>query len=181
MKTISVRDLLLLPELSHLNEFSLIDPNNDELVKTYLHELGFDLAQPVEYIPCKHRTLQGKVVVSYLLSGELNMSEEFLSSSFATQEDREFAREFREIESGMRLQEEHEEEECHAFVSERKKRESALPFDQLESDSSAIEEIIASLAESLLSLRGDPFKSNGSRKTMDEVHLPDVPAKVRKK
>ena len=71
MRNISLRDLMLADSLSHIkSEVELINPKNDVVVNYVLTEIGFDVRQPVEYIPSFHRDMQGKAAVGYQAVGE---------------------------------------------------------------------------------------------------------------
>lgn len=87
MKSISVTDLVLIPELSHLNFVEIISKVNDYLVLPFLEQLGIDTDYPVSYMPCQHRNMQGKVVISYLVVGELQINRSYLSSEYADTTD----------------------------------------------------------------------------------------------
>lgn len=71
MRAISLRDVLVAEELSHIkNEIELIHPDNDELVKSVLEQVGFDVRHGIQYIPSLHRDMQNKVAVGFQAIGE---------------------------------------------------------------------------------------------------------------
>lgn len=78
MRSLSVRDLLVAEELSHIkNEIDLIHPQNDELVKFILHQIGFDTRHEIQYIPSLHRDLKGKVAVGFQVVGEYSTDHKY--------------------------------------------------------------------------------------------------------
>ena len=174
-KTLSVEDLKVVDELSHLRTLDFINPVNDDLIAPYLKVFGFDLDYPIEYIACQHRTLSGKVVVSYLISGEVEINDSFLSSSFATTEDHMIAAGYRDL--GVA------EDIASAMTAGREYGggDEGFPSDQANPDEKIILEQIKQLNDMLLVIRGNPFKKDGSRKTMAEQHLVEPVEKVRKK
>lgn len=87
-KTISFRDLKLIPELSHYNEIELIHPNLDETVKKYLGQLGFDTDYEIQYVPSKHRDMQGKIAVGFQAVGEISINRNFINSPLCDVTDR---------------------------------------------------------------------------------------------
>lgn len=73
MRSISCRDILVAEELSHIkNEIELLNPDNDELVKSVLTQVGFDVRHGIQYIPSLHRDMQNKVAVGFMAIGEYN-------------------------------------------------------------------------------------------------------------
>jgi hypothetical protein len=164
MKVISVTDLQLVPELSHLRQMDFIDPANTELLRPVLKTLGFDLEYPVQFIPSQHRNLQGKVVISYQIVGDVEINESFLSSEWATAEDRMIAAGYRDVglaadlAASMTIGRDYEGES----------KGEALAPDQLNPDADIISAQIKVLEDALLLVRGDPFKEDGSRSTLCE-------------
>ena len=182
MKTISITDLVLVPGLSRMSSLEMIRPENDALLAPVLAVMGFDLSKPVEYVPCRHRNLRNTVVIDYLISGELDMSPEFLRSEWATDEDRKFAREYAE-EEAARIAKYVKEEKVYVGDEEkgfeslydntvRRKVEPLTP-EQLEAGGHRAGAAIESLARRLLEIRGTPFRNNGSRRLLGEVAEPE--------
>lgn len=95
-RVISFRDLRLIPELSQFNEIELLHPVNDGRVAKYLEQLGFNTSAPVEYLPSKHRDIQGNVAVGFRAVGVIDTSSTFLGSHMATMEDRIMATFFKD-------------------------------------------------------------------------------------
>jgi hypothetical protein len=83
-RVFSFSDLRLIPELSRYNEISLLSPKLDGTVNGYLAKLGFDITQAIQYIPAKHRNMQGKVVIGYRAVGTINRDREFINSPFCS-------------------------------------------------------------------------------------------------
>lgn len=79
-RVFSFSDLRLIPELSIYSELALLYPQRDPLVNKYLGKLGFDITQAIQYIPAKHRNMQGKVVIGYRAVGIISQDREFINS-----------------------------------------------------------------------------------------------------
>ncbi len=176
-KNISSTDLLLIPELSHLRMLDIIDPKNDSLVATYLKIIGFDLDYPVNYVPCQHRNMQGKVVVAYMVTGEVCCNHSFLSSQWASIEDRIIAAGYRDISLAEAMAD-------SMTICRDSTNDGALegfPQDMANPDEKKILAEIKLLDELLFIARGSPFKLDGSRKTLAEYGLVEAPEKARKK
>jgi hypothetical protein len=176
MKTISVTDLMLIPELSHLRMLDFINPANDGLIAPYLKILGFDLDYPIEYLPCQHRNMQGKVVIAFLISGEVECNASFLESQWATMEDRIVVNGYRDLGFATDL--------ATALTSSRDYDNGVVegfPPDLSNPDEDVILMQIKVLADVLLATRGSPFKQDGSRATLAEFGVVEAPEKRRKK
>lgn len=87
-KVISFRDLKLIPELSHYNEIELLHRNLDETVQKYLAQIGFDTDYEVQYVPSKHRDMQGKVAVGFQAVGEISINRNFINSPLCSISER---------------------------------------------------------------------------------------------
>lgn len=172
MKNISVTDLMLIPELSHLRMVEFIDPKHDVLIAPFLKVLGFDLEYPVHFLPCQHRNLQGKVVIGYTIAGEVECNASFLASEWATSEDRIIAAGYRDLSLAGEM--------CQALTAGRSysdggaSAEEVLAPDQTNPDEAVITQQIQILADLLLLVRGTPFKQDGSRATLDEYGLQEA-------
>lgn len=169
MKTISVTDLKLIPELSHLRMLDFIDPKNDALIAPFLKVLGFDLDYPIEYKATQHRNLQGQVVISYMISGDVDCNERFLSSPFATVEDRIIVAGYRDLSlarhmtDGLSTSRQYDTGVAEGF-----------PADLTNSDEKVILEQIAVLQNILEEVRPNMRGEDGSLKTLVEYHTPPV-------
>lgn len=177
MKTISSTDLLLIPELSHLRMIDVIDPKNDALIAPFLEKLGFDLEYPIEYMARQHRNLQGQVVIAYMIAGEIQCNKSFLSSAFATVEDRIIAAGYRDL--GLA-------KDMSASLSTNNDYDSgvpeAFPPDLANPNEQDILEKINLLEDLLTQVRGSQYKLNGGLKTMEDYHNPEKePAKKSRK
>lgn len=95
-RVISFRDLRVIPELAQYNEIELLHPSNDKMMAKYLEVLGFNTDAPVQYIPNKHRDVQGNVGVGFRAVGTIAVDSEFLGSHMATMEDRIMATFFKD-------------------------------------------------------------------------------------
>lgn len=177
MKNISVTDLMLVPELSHLRMIDFINPDNDALLAPYLKVLGFDLDYPIQFIPCQHRNMQGKVVIAYLIAGEVECNAAFLSGPFATMEDRLIAAGYRDLSLADTLAGSMTLGRDYNGDGRQEVFDPALADPQ----EAAILEQIKVLDDLLVAVRGNPFKNDGNRKTLDEQHTVEPPEKRRRK
>ena len=71
MRATSLRDIMLADSLKHIkSEVLLINPANDSLVSKVLEQIGYDIKQPWEYVPSKHRCMGNKISVGFMVVGE---------------------------------------------------------------------------------------------------------------
>jgi hypothetical protein len=176
MKTFSVTDLKLIPELSHLRMLDFIDPKNSDLIAPFLKVLGFDLDYPIQFVPSQHRNLQGKVVIAYMIVGEVECNASFLESSWATVEDRIIVAGYRDLGKADAM--------AMSLTTGREYDTGAVegfPPDLANPDEDEIAMQIKVLSDLLLAVRGTPFKQDGSRFTLSEHGVAEAPEKRRKK
>lgn len=175
MKTISVTDLKRIPELSHLRMIDFIDPKHDRLIAPFLKVLGFDLDYPIEYTARQHRNLAGEVVIAYMVVGDIECNERFLSSPFATVEDRVIAAGYKDL--GLAKQ-------MSSALSTSRNYDSGtvegFPPDMSNPDEAAILEQLQVLENLLEVVRPNRYKEDGSLKTMKEYHTPPEPEVAKK-
>lgn len=176
MKNISVTDLMLIPELSDLRMLDFIDPKYTSRISPFLKIVGFDLDYPIEFIPSQHRNIQGKEVIAYMIVGELECNDSFLSSVWATTEDRIIAAGYKDLGKARDM--------AQALTTARDYESGVtegFPPDLVNPDEAEIAMQIKVLADLLLAVRGTPFKQDGSRFTLDEYGMSEAPEKRRKK
>src|ERR1700741_2477056 len=81
-RVFSFRDLQRIPALSGLTETQLLAIERDDLINSYLAQLGFDTNKAILYVPAKHRDLAGKAAMGYRAVGEIDPhNRTFLNSS----------------------------------------------------------------------------------------------------
>lgn len=180
-KTISVTDLKLIPELSHLNYMEMIHPDNDDLVNSFLEKMGFDINKAIEYRAYQHRNMQGQVVINYLIAGEISHDRKYLTGPFGSFEERK-------IVAGMSDRSLFEElhslgSRCHDYGAAESLDVSipARDDDEHKEEEKRIAKEIKLLEQVLLHIRGSQFKLDGSYKTPYDYKVPEVPPKKRKK
>lgn len=176
MKSISATDLILFPELSHLRMLDVIDPKNTDLISPFLKKIGIDLDYPVQFIPSQHRNWQQQVVIAYMVVGELECNESFLSSEWATAEDRIIAAGYKDLSKAQDM--------ARALSTARDYGSGLVegfPPDLMNPDEPDIAMQIKVLEDLLLAVRGNPFKQDGSRFTLAEYGTVEEPEKRRKK
>jgi hypothetical protein len=86
MFSLSVSDILRVDEFKELNELELIQIKNDERVLNQARTAGLDVTSGYHYFAAKHKNLRGKVVVGYVLSGDLRSDKSFRDSIACTPE-----------------------------------------------------------------------------------------------
>jgi hypothetical protein len=176
-KNISVTDLQLIPELSHLRMIDFINPDNDALIAPFLKTIGFDLDYPIMFEASQHRNMQGKVVIAYRILGEVEINSSFQDSVWCTPEDRLIAVGYRDLGFAKEI--------AKSLVSAREYETSGtgegFPPDQCNPDEEEIKMQVKVLEDLLLAIRGTPFKQNGSRATLAEYGQTEPPEKRRKK
>jgi len=170
MKSISVTDLQLIDELSHLRMIEFIDPKNDKLIAPYLKMLGLDLDYPIEYVPSQHRNMQGDVVIAYRIVGEVEINDSFLSGPFATAEDRMIAQGYQDLslanDMAKQLTTGRNYGEDDEGLSEK-----GFPPELTMDNETMVAMQIEILKDLLLAVRGDPFNPDGTRKTIYDYHI----------
>lgn len=179
MKSISVTDLQLIPELSHLRMFDFIHPDNSEKIAPFLKEMGFDLDYPVVFEASQHRNLQGKVVIAYTIYGEIECNDSFRKGAWCSLEDRAILAGYQDLshaEEMGKLQ----SRVPNYYTGGADKIDDAtgllwLPANQLNEDEQGILDQIKILEQVLLEVRGNPFKRDGSRKLLTEGDEPELP------
>lgn len=180
MKSISVSDLQLIPELSHLRMMDFINPAHTELIAPFLRTIGFDMDYPIIFQASQHRNLQGKIIIGYQLVGEVECNQAFLNSPWATAEDRMIAAGYRDLSLaqelansmtlGMGYGSDDEGEPVDGF-----------PADLTSPDEQVVLAQIKQLNDILLAVRGNPYKQDGSRATLFEHGIIEPLEKRRKK
>ena len=164
MRVFSVYDLMLIPELSHLRMMDFIDTANHNLLTPFLIELGYDMEYAVEFIPSQHRTLSGKVVVGYQVVGDVQINAEFLHSSWCTAEDRTIAAGYRDV--GLAADMAASLTTCREYgVDGELEAFDPSQANENEKELLAQIEVLQQLVEHV---RGNPYKSDGSRKVFSD-------------
>ena len=168
-RILSFRDLRLIPELSQYSEIDLLHPSMDDTVNKWLEEFGFNTNAPVQYIPNKHRDMQGNIGVGFRAIGTIAVGSEFLDTPLATMEDRILATFFtdpslaRELASmlntGIRF----------ADVPESyDESDDDFPEELIEPDYPEVSKEIALLETIRDAVRGPMYNESGAPKTYKE-------------
>lgn len=175
MISISLSDMKLISELSHLSEIQMIHPAADDLMAKYLYKIGMDCYDfPFLYIPNKHRNLRGQVVTGFRCVGEIRCDEEYRNSYLAGITERliissyldpSLMEEIAELSFKVRNWEEYLNDNDSLDWDESR---ALFPVDQLEEDWEAQEDHIRELGDVLLAVRGSPYTSSGALKTMED-------------
>lgn len=83
-RVLSFRDLQRIPALAKYTESELLGIEMDEKINKCLAALGFDVRQPILYVPTIHRDMAGKVAMGFRAVGEIDpYNREYLNSRVA--------------------------------------------------------------------------------------------------
>lgn len=190
MKAISANDLQLIPELSGMTIFDLINIENDKIVYKYLDVLGFDMDYPIHYTVSQHRTLQNKVIVGYVLRGEVNVNRAHLNGPWSTITDKLVAADYRDtslckellahMSTSLSYDAFHTGKDYETFSQEK------FPECLTNPDEDQLVTQIKQLEELLLAIRGNPYAKDGNLKMPKdyeegEEEPPHVQRKKRRK
>lgn len=105
MKTISFQDILKVSWLQGYNEIDLLSIQMDKEVDRVLDEIGIDTEYPIIYYPCKHRTLDNKIVLGFMACGEVSCNYKHYQSKYFDATDRLVATMYRDIDYAKELAE----------------------------------------------------------------------------
>ena len=185
MLCVSVSDLKLVDELSHMTEFEIVQIKNDSIVAKYAHECGIDTDFPVMYIANKHRNLRDQIVVGYRLCGEVRIDNEFRNSNRSSITDRlvmtsytdpTLMVEVAELSFKVRDWEEHlNDNDSLDWDASR----AELPDSQLEEGWQQEEKNIQAMNDMLVSIRGSCYNASGSLKSAEEYKKFDEERKAK--
>lgn len=170
-RVISFRDLMVCSQLSHIkNEVELLSIANDDLVSSILDKIGFDVDYPILYVPSKHRDMQNKVAVGFMVVGEISLNRSFVNSFLCSATERMIAacytdptltKELSRL-SGNRVN-------YQAMLQDGVEGEGdELPEDMLEPDRHVVAAQIAQLIEIRDAIRGNYYNEAGDIKTFAE-------------
>ena len=81
-RTISFRDLKVVPELQGFNEIEMLHPKMDGIIYNILDNIGFDVQYAVQYFAANHRDLKGKVAVGFMATGEININRKHMNAVY---------------------------------------------------------------------------------------------------
>lgn len=169
-RVISFRDLRVIPELAQYNEVELLHPSRDKMMAKYLEQLGFNTDAPVQYIPNKHRDMQGNVGVGFRAVGTIAVGSEFLESRMATMEDRILATYFtdpslaRELAQMMNTGISFSDGDDNSLLDD----EDEFPEELTEPDFPEVEAALKELEQLRDSIRGSMYNESGAPKTYGE-------------
>ena len=186
MRVISVTDLKLVDSLSHLTYIDIINPANDVLLLPVLEELGFDTDYPIQIDACQHRNLQNKVVVNYLISGEMSLNRKHVNSVYYDAMDRAIAASYTDRELAKDLLERGNVQVSYETLyssDEKQQREIMNILDHYcdPEESERITKEIDQLNDILYHVRGSQFLKSGAYKMHEDYHKEEEHSKPRKK
>jgi len=170
-RTISFRDLMLCEELAHIkNEVELLHTSNDDLMRSLLSKIGFDVDYPVAYIPSKHRDMQNKIAVGFMAVGDISLNREFINSPMCSVTERMVAASYtdpsltRELSNLMGNQ-----VNLKTLMSDESEYDGEeLADDMLEPDREFVSAQIKVLESIRDDIRGSMYNDAGDLKTYDE-------------
>lgn len=179
-------DLKLADPLAHLNYFEMIDPKNDHLLMPVLEEMGWDIQYPIQIDACQHRTLGNKVVVNYLISGEININRKHLNGPWATALDKILAAQVTDSSLAKELLEMSGTQVSYSTLhssdsNENKEIQNILDHYMDVDETERITAQIKQLEDILFTIRGDQRLSSGAYKLAEDYHKEEILPRPRKK
>jgi predicted transcriptional regulator YdeE len=182
MKAISVYDLKLVSTLAHLNYFEMVSPDYDHLVLPVLEELGFDLEYPLMYTTSQHRTLANKVVIGYVIRGEVSVNRKHLTSVWATVYDKLVAASYYDQSLCIEMASLMNNSLDYAAFNAEKADTKIQDYSIIESEEERyIVEQIALLEKLLYEIRGNQYKQDGGYKMAIDYHVEEPKIQFRTK
>jgi hypothetical protein len=170
-RTLSFRDLMVCEELAHIkNEVSLLHPSNDKLVSSILDKIGFDTEYPVTYVPSKHRCMQNKVAVGYMVVGEISINRKFINSGMCSLTERMVAASYtdRSLAQELGTLTGNYIDYRTIMNDDAEEGPDELPDDMLEPDRVEVGQQIKMLVELRDAIRGSIYNEAGDLKTFEE-------------
>ena len=143
--------------------------------------MGFDLDYPLMYTVSQHRTLQNKVVIGYVIRGEVNISRAFLTGEWSDIHSRLVAASYtdKSLCSSM-LEQMNSCLDYGAFhdgkAEDRKESEAyySASYGDDEEEQRILKEI-KQLEDILFTIRGDQLKPDGNYKMPEDYLTESVP------
>lgn len=170
MISISVSDLLILPEFAGYSEWDIVEKKEDKKVLDACFNLGLDKNKGYCYDYNIHRNLQNKVVEGFRIVGEIRIDKEFRKSPFCTLIDKIIMHSVTDVGFAMDLASRMGSTLNYAKFQEDDERSPTDGFDKdlLEPNYSVVEKRINSMVKLLSDLRGTPINDSGLLKTYEE-------------
>ena len=171
MISVSFSDILKMPEFKGYNEVQLLHPSMDKKVLPYLYVAGLDYKRGYQVVAFKHRNLQQKVVVGYLWSGEVRSDDDYRNSSMCSAIDRVIMSSKKDFSLTKELSTLMGGGLAYgkfADTEEDTKEEDYLSVSLYEDDYREVEQNLIQLRDIALQVRGSPYNSWGSLKTVEE-------------
>lgn len=174
MICISLSDLKLVKELSHLGEMEMCKIENDPLIAKYAYECGVDTDFAVLYVGNRHRNLQGQDIVGVRICGEVRCDQAFRDSPISTITDRlvmtsysdpTLMTEVAELSFKVRDFSQYLNDNDNVSYDEAR---ALFPADQLEPDWQEQEQKIQELNNVLELIRGSCYNDAGTLKSAEE-------------
>lgn len=181
MKSISALDLQLIPELSHLNIFEIVHPDNDDLVAPFLYEFGMDMNKGVEVVCSHHRRLNRQAATSFVFVGEVRTDNAFRLSPFCSVEDRLIMAGKTDLSLAKELASMANVAQTNYGVSFALDNEEAGELHQDKEDIDRIESELELLETMLSHIRPEQRRKDGSLKKMREYNNQETYERPRKK
>jgi hypothetical protein len=168
-RVFSFRDLQLIPELSEYNEIELLHPSMDDLVNSFLSQLGFNIHQSVLYVPALHRDMQGNVGVGFRAVGSITTSREFLNSKLCSPIERLIAASTYDMSLTKELSK--LMGSSVSLFTRADGEDPDFPEELVEPDCEDISNQIAMLEALRDDIRGTPYNEWGALKTPEEYKV----------
>jgi hypothetical protein len=168
-RSLSFRDLKLIPELSKYNEIQLLDLSMDTVVNSFLEQLGFDIEYPLVYLPSKHRDMSNKIAVGFRVVGEVSTNRNFINSPLCSVTERLVAASYQDVSLTKELANLMGNNLNYESVFGKDSEEDTeFPPELVEPDAAYVAEQIKTLERVRDEIRGPMFNSRGGLKTPKE-------------
>lgn len=168
-RVMSFRDLQLIPELSHLREIDMLSIANDQLINSFLSQLGFNTDASVFYEVAKHRDLRNNVGVGFRAVGTITQDRTFLNSRMCSPDERMVAASFTDMSLTRELAK-LAGGRSHVELTDNRNllTGETTELDYTEPDCDDVAAQIKQLEELRDFIRGNPYNEYGSLKTATE-------------
>lgn len=177
-RTFSMRDVLYVLDPSGsrgLSEQALLSVHMDDEVNAVLAQVGFDINEPIEYLPSNHRDMRGIVGIGFRAVGTVTKDPAWLDSPLCDTMERiifeyrrhpSLAKEMCHMLGSHVDLTSHASEDGSEYCTEAEERIKAKTLKgQLEPQYRAAEERINQLEDLREMVRGCPYRQDGGLKT----------------
>lgn len=136
----------------------------DDTVNAYLGQLGFDMTCAIQYIPAKHRDMQGKVAVGFRAVGEISADRNYITSKMCSITERLIAASYTDPSLCRELSSLMGNSITFKDSDDNHDGEESYPDHEVEADFKAVQDEIRNLENLCATIRGTPHDEAGALK-----------------